>query len=144
MERSQFMYHYTEKSIRRDLAGKWVIPRYDDTLWFFGVFNSKKALDRFAEKVGFSYKLVEKQGGLVTYICDRKFYSSENYFRSLEEIPENAKPIKALSNGGIVDCFFVNNGSEIIFYRPNPNAKEVYKPLSLTEGIEYTRKFGSF
>ena len=63
MERSQFMYHYTEKSIRRDLAGKWVIPQYDDTLWFFGVFNSKKALDRFAEKVGFSYKLVEKQGG---------------------------------------------------------------------------------
>ena len=141
----QFIYHYTEKCDRQDLRGKWVIPRYGDSLYFFGVFTSRDSLERFARKIGFSFKLYEKSTGLVTYECDRSFRSAgSGGFWSLDEIPEGAKPIKALSNGSIVDCFFTNDGNEVVFYRPNPNAKDVYKPLALRDHIEYTIRNGTF
>lgn len=60
-------------------------------------------------------------------------------FWKLSDIPENAKPFKALSNGSIVNCFFLNNGETIHIYRPNPNAKEVYKPLALKERIKFVK-----
>lgn len=55
-----------------------------------------------------------------------------------------AKPIKALSNGSIVDCYYINNGKDVKFYRCNPNAKKFYKPLPLDEHIAYQKKYGSF
>lgn len=55
-----------------------------------------------------------------------------------------AKPIKALSNGSIVDCYFINNGKRVRFYRCNPNAKDFYKPLSTEEHIMYQKEFGCY
>lgn len=39
----------------------------------------------------------------------------------------------------IVDCYFLNDGETIHIYRPNPNAKEVYKPLSLKDHINFVK-----
>lgn len=55
-----------------------------------------------------------------------------------------AKPIKALSNGSIVDCYFINDGKRVKFYRCNPNAKDFYKPMSLEEHIMYQREHGTY
>ena len=55
-----------------------------------------------------------------------------------------AKPIKALSNGSIVDCYFINDGERVKFYRCNPNAKNFYHPLPLAEHIKYQQEFGSY
>ena len=60
-------------------------------------------------------------------------------FWKLSDIPDDAKPFKALSNGSIVDCYFLNDGETIHIYRPNPNAKEVYKPLSLKDHINFVK-----
>lgn len=57
---------------------------------------------------------------------------------------EEAKPIKALSNGSIVDCYYVNDGKDVKFYRCNPNAKKFYKPLSLEEHIAYQKQYGIY
>ena len=55
-----------------------------------------------------------------------------------------AKPIKALSNGSIVDCYFINDGERVRFYRCNPNAKDFYKPLTTEEHIKYQKEFGTY
>lgn len=68
--------------------------------------------------------------------CQAYGINSENLKR--------AKKIKALSNGSIVDCYFVNDGNRVKFYRCNPNAKKFYHPLSLEEHIKYHREHGSF
>jgi hypothetical protein len=62
---------------------------------------------------------------------------TDNLFWSMEELPENAIQYKGLSNGSLVDCYYIHteNGSEI--FRPNPNAKEIYKPLPIDEHIEF-------
>lgn len=63
----------------------------------------------------------------------------ERSFWCMDEVPENANMFKGLSNGSLVDCYYIHtkNGSEI--YRPNPNAKNVYEPLSLEDHIEYQK-----
>lgn len=60
---------------------------------------------------------------------------AEEGFWSLSEIPAGAKTFKGLSNGYYVDCFYADiNGIRTIF-RPNPNAKEVYKPIELKKHL---------
>lgn len=57
---------------------------------------------------------------------------------------KRAKKIKALSNGSIVDCLFVNDGKRVKFYRCNPNAKDFYKPLSLEKHIKFQQTNGVY
>ena len=145
-EQRNFIYHYTERyTFDERLKGKWVISRYGGTLWFFATFDDRSQLDRFVKTVGCNYKLFEKTTGLVYYECDRHFVDSPGGgFWDLKELPKDAKLIKALSNGSIVDCYFTNDGKTIKFYRPNPNAKNVYKPLPLKEHIEYQKQYGVY
>lgn len=62
----------------------------------------------------------------------------------MSDIPENAKPFKALSNRSIVTCYFLNNGKEITIYRPNPNAKDIFIPLETKEHIAHQRMYGIY
>ena len=55
----------------------------------------------------------------------------------MEEIPENAVKYTDLSNGSLVDCYYTSKNDIYTLYRPNPNAKEVYKPMGLKQHIEY-------
>jgi len=112
---------------------------------YFAEMDTAEQLERFSKMLGFTYKLeeVSKSEQHGEY---RRFSMSHTIedrcgggFWKLSDIPENAKPFKALSNGSIVDCFFLNNGETIHIYRPNPNAKEVYKPLALKERIKFVK-----
>ena len=68
--------------------------------------------------------------------CQAYGINSENLKR--------AKKIKALSNGSIVDCLFINDGERVKFYRCNPNAKDFYKPLSLKQHIKFQQIKGVY
>lgn len=57
---------------------------------------------------------------------------------------KRAKKIKALSNGSIVDCLFINDGERVKFYRCNPNAKNFYKPLPLKQHIKFQQTKGVY
>ena len=65
------------------------------------------------------------------------------YFWKIEDLPEGIKPIKALSNGSIVTCYYKTD-KEAVIYRPNPNAKEVYDPLETAEHIAHKKIYGTY
>lgn len=65
-------------------------------------------------------------------------------FYTLEDVCQDAMPIMATSNGSTVTCYYYNDGYILRFYRPNPNAKAVYKPLSLEAQTKYREEHGSF
>lgn len=115
--------------------------------YYFAEFDTIEQLDFFAKTLGFNYELTEERetehGIYRQYAIDRNIVDNKGFWK-LADLPENAKPIKALSNGSIVDCYFTNNGTTIDFFRPNPNAKEVYKPLSTELHIAHKKIYGSY
>lgn len=66
----------------------------------------------------------------------------ERFFWSLSEVPKEAVKYKDLCNGHYVDCYYLQTEEGTIIYKPNPNAKNVYKPLSLEDHLELSKKIG--
>ena len=123
---------------------------HKDYQWHFADMDNMNQLQELSNKLGFTFELIE----------ERKFFNGGNYckysmshninspcdggFWQLSELPTDAKPIKALSNGSIVTCYFTNDGETIRIYRPNPNAMNVYRPLSTPEHIEHCKTHGTY
>lgn len=118
--------------------------------YYFAEFDTEDQLAFFAETLGFSYQLTseERSARFGTY---RKYMMSHKIndpcyggFWKREDVPAEAKPFKALSNGSIVTCYFTNDGETINIFRPNPNAKEVYKPLETPAHIAHRKIYGLY
>lgn len=117
--------------------------------WHFARFDRMDQLDFMAETLGFTYELRSEretvENGIVReYNIDRKIADPDGGgFWTRSDLPADARPIKALSNGSIVTCYFTNDGETIRMFRPNPNAKEVYKPLPIDQHIAHVKIYGS-
>ena len=61
----------------------------------------------------------------------------EESFWNVSDIPDNASLYKDLSNGSLVDCYYTWEENIYTVYRPNPNAKNVYKPMEIEQHIHY-------
>lgn len=123
--------------------------------YYFAEFDSIEQLDFFAETLGFTYEQYDERTSTsndrynygVMRFCRISHEIEDNSpggFWKLSELPIEAKPIKALSNGSIVTCYYYNDGKKIGFYRPNPNAKEVYHPLTLEQHIQHVKIYGLY
>lgn len=118
-------------------------------MWYIAEFKTVEQLDFFAKLLGFTYEFITERKWLNTDMIYQEYNIShciddKFYFWKLSDLPTDAKPIKALSNGSIVTCYFTNDGTKITIYRPNPNAKEVYKPLSLEEHLAHNKVYGVY
>lgn len=94
-------------------------------------FVTIKAFKAFAEYVGLSYHKYDNG----RYFTDN--FLREKYFWEIDELPNMCKSLYAMCNGSMVKCYTHNDGNTITIYRPNPNAKEVYKPLEFEEARKY-------
>ena len=117
-----------------------------ENMFYLAEFSTVEQLDEFARMMGFTYTLRKSEtsgmfGWYREYDLDRKFEDWHG-FNSLDQLPEGAKPFLGLSNGSIVTCYFTNDGETIRIYRPNPNCKQVYKPMPLEEHIAHQKRFG--
>lgn len=154
---------------------------HEDYQWHFGDFNTMEQLQCLADTLGFTFKMVEESKTFLgkpniyrRYEMSHAIVNSNYQFWKIKDIPSNAKPFKALSNGSIVTCYFTNDGETITIYRPNPNATKenkdryktkfeydvavakriyypnslefdaVYDPMTLSEHIAYQKKYGSY
>lgn len=125
-----------------------IILHCDSATSYFAEFETVEQLDFFAQTLGFSYKAVDWYesdllGIVRNYELDRKVEDG-GYFWRLDELPAGAKPIKALSNGSIVTCYFTNNGKRVKLYRPNPNATAVFHPLTIEHSIAHCAIYGQY
>lgn len=114
----------------------------------FADFESIEQLEKLSNLLGFNYKLEEEQTNHPIYGTYRKYSMShmivEESFRNISELPEGVNPIIALSNGSLVTCYFYNDGKVITMYRPNPNDKDIYKPLEINEHIKHVKENGCY
>jgi hypothetical protein len=97
--------------------------------------NYQKAYDKN------SSKRAREKAGLWLNNCWKDIHQA--YSISQENLAKATK-FKFLSNGSLVDGYFLNDGQRIKIYRCNPNARDFYKPLSTEERINFQRKYGCF
>ena len=112
-------------------------------MYHFFSSNSEKAYKRIIKKLGF--KTEKSREEEISDNFSMKWLEGEITnisFTKKEQLPKKAKAIKALSNGSIVKCYYLRQGKELLFFRPNPNCKEIYKPLSIKKHIKHVLKYG--
>ena len=110
-------------------------------MFHFFSSNNERAYNRIIKKLGFTFTGREENnnGRIIKYLKEELI---EESFITKKQIPAGAKKIKALSNGSIVSCYFLRSGNKIIFYRPNPNYKRIYRPLEISKHITHVLKYG--
>lgn len=124
--------------------------------WYFAEFQTGRQLDFFLRTIGVCRgETIERRfidtlpSGETDNLYVRCWlsidYIDEHMFMTMAEVPEKAKPIKALSNGSIVTCYYLLKGKTLHWYRPNPNAGgAVYDPISDQEHIAYMKLYGLY
>lgn len=102
-------------------------------------FKSMKELNKFAIQLGFSYQLSvstpsDQCGTVKCYDISHIISDIPNrYFWDLKELPPEIQlqpathKITLTENGQDVTCYFINDEETIHIFRPNCNAKNVYK-----------------
>lgn len=142
MERVE-QFEYCELYDEEEKKKKYYIKNIFD-FWHFASFDNFKQAKKFFKM--FDVKKQEKTANkknFKSWNIDKIFINDASFWK-LEQVPETAKPIKALCNGFIVDCYYTINNNIVVFYRPNPNAKNVYKPLDIKEHIYFQHTNGTY
>ena len=107
----------------------------------YTAFRTDKGLNDFMKRTGVDFikhnEVMTADHGKVQWFAAENIEIQEKLFRTMGEIPENAVKYTDLSNGSLVDCYYTNENNIYTVYRPNCNAKEVYKPMELKQHIEY-------
>lgn len=124
---------------------------HDGWQWHIGNINSNTHLQEMLDF--FEIKLTDinsevthnTTGKIVFYNLSKNINNPCNGgFWSMEQLQEMSKgqklkKIKGLSNGSIVDCYIGIGENVVDIYRPNPNAKNVYKRMELLDELNYRR-----
>lgn len=111
--------------------------------WHFASFENKKQVKKFSKTFGIKkVKRLVRHKNYKSWIINKNII--EYSFTSIWQLPPQAKQIKALSSGATVNCYYTTTKNTIEFYRPNPNAKNVYLPLDIEESIKYHKENGTF
>lgn len=136
-------FEYCELYDEKENKKKYFIKNIFN-FWHFASFDNLKQVEKFFKK--FNIKKTKK----ITDTPDFKSWNINKSFKNaisfwcLKQVPNNATPIKALSNGSIVDCYYTIRNNVVVFYRPNPNAKAVYKPLTIAKHLYYYKNHGTY
>ena len=121
---------------------------HDGWDYHIGEIQNKEQLNNFLNFFNIDFTGVHQEiehettGKIIYYNLSKNIINSNKSFWSLEELKElsngaELKKVKGLSNGSIVDCYSEIKENEVIIYRPNPNAKEVYQPMEFNEEMNY-------
>lgn len=121
--------------------------------WYFAEFETGKQFDFFCETVGLHLGeqieckpfMGDEENEYRSFRLNCDISRNEKYFYTRAEVPAEAKPIKALSNGSIVTCYYYNDGETLHFYRPNSNApRAIYDPLTIDQHINHVKIYGLY
>ena len=128
--------YYTSKPRPEDIPYIYII---EQDCMAYSAYKTEKGFRDFIARHEIELKesqpeKIEADGTIKKfYYADRSISSS--YFCSLDTLPEDAKKYTGLCNGSLVDCYYTKDH----VYRPNPNAKNVYIPLSLDDHIAFQK-----
>lgn len=124
---------------------------HDGWQWHIGTIHNREQLDEVLnfleiELTDIDHKVEYNTTGKIVFYnlskninspCDGGFWNLEQLQKRSKE--QKLKKFKGLSNGSLVDCYAGIGENVINIYRPNPNAKKVYKPMEISDELNYRR-----
>lgn len=126
---------YTDKRPHEHKAIIYMIGYY----FHFKNFDTVYQLRTFCEMLGVS--LIpdgEVDGGLL-FRTNKVLTNAALPFWHKSDLPRGCMKVKGMSNGSVVDCYIKSTRDKVTVYRPNPNAKAVFKPMDLHNQIQYKK-----
>ena len=135
-----FKKDYKRDAISTDYAGSC----YIDSGWLgfrHLTFRTFDAFRKYADYLGVTYKECNERENVKSFRLSHDIKEMKSFWH-LHELPEGVKPIKAMCNGYMVTCYFRTTEHEVEFYRPNPNAKEVYDAMPWEEALKVKQEQG--
>ena len=144
MKNEVFIYKNPQENTPGNISGyKAVIRRTGEYFYYhLAEFDNMDQLYRFCKKFNITLLPKDENDSVIIFETSKKIIDSNRKFWKLSDLPKNAKPIFALSNGSVVKCYYTNTKTTVRIYRPNPNSKAVYKPLSIEKHIAHHKKNG--
>ena len=123
-----------------------------DYQFYFAEFDNHNQFNTFLDTLGIDFIMDEIHNQdttdelIIGHLSHKIIDDYAGGFWQLYQLPKKRTLIKGLSNGSIVDCYFSkdNRKKEVKWYRPNPNAKNVYVPLSTEDHIAHQKIYGTY
>lgn len=124
---------------------------HDGWEWYIGNIHNQQELKKVLEFLEIELTDIDHEvnhkttGKIVFYNLSKNINSPcDGGFWNMDQLQEMSKgqrlkKFKGLSNGSITDCYIGIGENIIDIYRPNPNAKEVYKTMEHNEELNYRR-----
>jgi hypothetical protein len=124
---------------------------HDGWEWHIGMIHNEKQLKEVLNFLEIELTEIEHEveynttGKIIFYNLSKNINSPcDGGFWNIEQLKEMSrgqklKKFKGLSNGSLVDCYIGIGENVIDIYRPNPNAKEVYNKMELSDELNYRR-----
>lgn len=120
-------------------------------LWKIGTFHNEEQLKQALTLMEIDLVETGEQnynpysGKIKFYQLSKHLRNSSYYFWTIEQLNEvsnglRLKKVKGLSNGSIVDCYVGIGDSEVVIFRPNPNAKEVMNKMEHLDEIKFKKE----
>lgn len=135
-----FKKDYQRDAVSTDYAGSC----YIDSEWLgfrHQTFRTFDAFKKYADYLGVTYEYWDDSETVKRYRLSHDIKDMKSFWH-LHELPKGVKPIKAMSNGSMVTCYFRTLEHDVEFYRPNPNAKEVYDAMPWEEALKVKQEQG--
>lgn len=140
---------YNDYDVHPAMRREEKIIIHDGYQWHIGSIKNEENLKDMLkfleiELTTVACEIEHETTGKITHYNLSKNINNSSYggFWNMEQLQEMSKgeklkKLKGLSNGSIVDCYIGIGENSINIYRPNPNAKEVYKTMELDQEIDF-------
>lgn len=144
MKNQVFIYKKPEQNTPGNRDGyKVVIWQADYLNFHMASFETIEQFANFCKKFNILLKPHYESESVEVFETNKLIREENIPFMSLAEIPKGAKKWLLYSNGSVVVGYYKNTKDKLLFYRPNPNAKSIYKPVGDKQRKNHQKKFGS-
>lgn len=119
-DNSQYKYLIDDYSMNSYICAKSAFITDNGFNQFIKVYNFKELK---------SLRVINDNGKNKVLVRVYESLCKEKFFWHKFDLPKNVKSFIALENGAYVKCYYADEEGIRVIYKPNPNAKEVYKEL---------------
>lgn len=143
MKNEVIIYKKPEQNTPGNINGYKVVIWRLGRSFHMASFDTIEQFANFCQKFKILLKPRYESDSVEVFETNKTIDDGHIPFWKLSELPKGAKKHLLYSNGSVVVGYYKNTKNKLLFYRPNPNAKDIYKPVNDKQRQAHRAKFGT-